>query len=112
MECKKCKNIINEGETFCRKCATSIYVDDIEIISTNKPSNVNTNKIVSIIPKLQNNNSNVEPIKNNNPYEINNKDLIDRGQNDEMKAKLSIWVPIIIALLILLTIIIIVAIAI
>ena len=84
MECKKCKAILKEGETFCRKCATSIYVDDIEVV---KPSS-GIHKINKIKKAID--------MKPTTPYvvpetidlsTVNNKDLINRGQNDESIAK-------------------------
>jgi hypothetical protein len=86
MECKKCKAKLNDGETFCRKCATSIYVDDVVPVYTNGGSihkinnikKVNDNKTVSSVSSAP------TTIDLSN---INNKDFINRGQNDESLVK-------------------------
>lgn len=89
MECKKCKTKLNEGETFCRKCATSIYVEDV--VASNQPNIskvANESKIKSLKESIKS-----KPIQTNSTPQrldltyINNKDLINRGQNDEKGAK-------------------------
>ena len=81
MQCRKCKAELSDGETFCRKCATSIYVDD-DIINNN-PIN---NEKKHIIKKISVNN-------NNEIFDskiISNKDLVNRNQNDTEYAKKSL----------------------
>ena len=85
MECKECKAKLNEGETFCRKCATSIYVDDVVPIYTNGGS-------VHKINNVKKANDNKPVSVNSAPTAldlstINNKDYINRGQNDESLVK-------------------------
>ena len=77
MQCRKCKEEIPAGYTFCRRCATSIYVDD-EQVTTNY---VNKSKI-NELRKTTYSNNNYEPIV------VNNKDLMDKDQNDRKKATL------------------------
>ena len=80
MECKKCKAKLNEGETFCRKCATSIYVDDPEPIKTGGSIHKISNIKKAIDNKPITTFSAPETIDLSN---FNNKDYINRGQNDE-----------------------------
>lgn len=74
MQCGKCNEEIPAGYTFCRKCATSIYVDDEPVVN----NYVNKSNISS---------TNVE---NNNykPLDIDNKELMNKDQNDRKKATL------------------------
>ncbi len=89
MECKKCGAQLMSDDTFCKKCATSIYdVNDIDEQINNSSNNrneiLNINTLSSIIKinpqkkyKVTNQNQNVQ---------INNKDLINKDQNDMVKA--------------------------
>lgn len=95
MECRKCKAELSEGETFCRRCATSIYVDDdLELdnkTSNKKKSIVNINKLKDITPKIKQKESNTS--FNNESYipgAISNKDLVNRNQNNIKAAQRSL----------------------
>ena len=100
MQCRKCKAELSDGETFCRKCATSIYVDD-DIIYNNPVNNEKKHKIKKI--SFSNNN---EIIDNKI---VSNKDLVNRNQNDIEYAKKSLIRSLLIIFSVLLLLIIIIA---
>lgn len=86
MQCRKCKVELSEGETFCRKCATSIYVDD-EL--NNSPSNVENKSLNKL--------KNISLIKNKEPKVetvssqiMSNKDLVNNNQNNMEYARNSL----------------------
>ena len=78
MQCRKCNEEIKAGYTFCRRCATSIYVDDEQLVPTNY---VNKNKITELKSK-------VYTKSEYKPLEVNNKDLMNKNQNDRKLATL------------------------
>ena len=86
MECKKCKAKLNDGETFFRKCATSIYVDDIVPVYSNGGAVHKINNIKKVMDNKPVSTTSSAP-QTLDLSNINNKDFINRGQNDESLVK-------------------------
>lgn len=84
MQCRKCKAELSDGETFCRKCATSIYVDD-DIYFNNPSNNTKLHKIKAISFRTS---TKENEISQNQV--ISNKDLVNRNQNDVEYAQKSL----------------------
>ena len=87
MQCRKCKTELSEGETFCRKCATSIYVDDYNINNTNTEVNHNNTNIIKKISFNVKKESYIEP---SSTQILSNKDLINNNQNNMEYARKSL----------------------
>lgn len=89
MECKKCKAILSDGETFCRKCATSIYVEDeVALVQSSNTKVANNHKILNKRESVKSKPLEIYSApKNLDLSSVNNKELINRGQNDERVAR-------------------------
>lgn len=75
MQCRKCKAELLDGETFCRRCATSIYVDD-DLINEVSNNNKKCHKIMKVSYGINNNNEKIME------HIMSNKELVNRNQND------------------------------
>lgn len=82
MQCRKCKAELLDGETFCRRCATSIYVDD-KLIDGIKDCDRKKHKIMNISLGINNNEKIMEHV-------MSNKELVNRKQNDIEYARKSL----------------------
>lgn len=87
MVCKKCGEPLHSDDTFCKKCAASIYdVVDIDEITKPKQESLNISKLNSLIKF--NPETKYKVSKQTVVQGLDNKNLITRDQNDRVKASI------------------------